>query len=289
MTLRTRSGPPGDGASSGASSGTPNGTPGKIIIIAGPHGAGKTTFARAFLPAEAGCTHFINADLIATGLSPFAPGTAISRAGRLMLEEIHTCVRRGESFAFESTLSGLGYTHLIWQWQKAGYRVHLYFLSLFSADLAVARVEERARQGGHAIAEEIVRRQFAAGLHNFTRYYRTSADAWVLYDTSWEEPVFLELGENPTQSVIRRWPAAAWKHRLATEHAYAPLWRSEAYTDLALASDKDIAASHIALQRAARAARQTAIQTDTALLVKRKSGKIVRLTANRLKKQYDIF
>ena len=208
----------------------------------------------------------------------------------MMLEEIHACVRRGESFAFESTLSGLGYTQLIWQWQKAGYRVHLYFLSLFSADLAVARVEERARQGGHAIAEEIVRRQFAAGLHNFTRYYRASADAWVVYDTSWEQPVFLELGENPTQSVIRRWPAAAWKHRLATEHVCAPpLWRSEVYTDLAQASDKDIAASRLALQRAAQAARQTAIQTNTALLVKRKNGKIVRLTASRLKKQYDIF
>ncbi|MDR3086919.1 MAG: Zeta toxin family protein, partial [Azoarcus sp.] len=79
----------------------------RIIIIASPHGAGKTTFARAFLPAEVACTRFINADMIAAGLSPFAPESAISRAGRLMLEEIHACVHRGESFAFESTLSGL--------------------------------------------------------------------------------------------------------------------------------------------------------------------------------------
>ncbi len=45
----------------------------KIIIIAGPNGAGKTTFAREFLPNEANCPIFINADLIASGLAPFAP------------------------------------------------------------------------------------------------------------------------------------------------------------------------------------------------------------------------
>ncbi|MCU0756975.1 MAG: hypothetical protein MUE46_18005 [Xanthomonadales bacterium] len=78
----------------------------KIIIIAGPNGAGKTTFARAFLPREAQCPRFINADLIAAGLAPFAPETAAIRAGRLMLEEIAACARRGESFAFETTLAG---------------------------------------------------------------------------------------------------------------------------------------------------------------------------------------
>jgi predicted ABC-type ATPase len=81
----------------------------KIIIIAGPNGAGKTTFARSFLPAEAQCNRFINADLIAAGLSPFAPEAAALRAGRLMLEEIANCVRRGENFAFETTLSGRAY------------------------------------------------------------------------------------------------------------------------------------------------------------------------------------
>jgi predicted ABC-type ATPase len=80
----------------------------KIIIIAGPNGAGKTTFARSFLPEEAQCPRFLNADLIAAGLSPFAPDAAAIHAGRLMLQEIAACARRGESFAFETTLSGLG-------------------------------------------------------------------------------------------------------------------------------------------------------------------------------------
>lgn len=88
----------------------------RIIIIAGPNGAGKTTFARSFLPAEAHLPRFINADLIAAGLAPFAPETAAIRAARLMLEEIGQCARRRESFAFETTLSGLAYLRHIRQW-----------------------------------------------------------------------------------------------------------------------------------------------------------------------------
>lgn len=100
----------------------------RIIIIAGPNGAGKTTFARAFLPQEAQCPHFINADLIAAGLSPFAPEAAAIKAGRLMLEEITGCVQRGESFAFETTLAGLGYRSRIDHWRSLGYYVSLFFL-----------------------------------------------------------------------------------------------------------------------------------------------------------------
>lgn len=84
----------------------------KIIIIAGPNGAGKTTFAEEFLPKEAGCSTFVNADLIAAGLAPFEPERAAFRAGRLMLEEIYHYSRKGESFAFETTLSGRGYAGL---------------------------------------------------------------------------------------------------------------------------------------------------------------------------------
>jgi predicted ABC-type ATPase len=87
----------------------------KIIIIAGPNGAGKTTFARSFLPNEAHCERFINADLIAAGLSPFAPEQAAIKAGRLMLQEIDDCVRKGESFAFETTLAGRVYAGRIAQ------------------------------------------------------------------------------------------------------------------------------------------------------------------------------
>ena len=139
----------------------------KIIIIAGPNGAGKTTFAQKFLPAEAKTLRFINADLIAAGLAPFNPESVAVKAGRLMLEEIDKCVNAGQNFAFETTLSGLAYLHKIKIWQSLGYQVKLWFLSLPSADIAVSRVAIRVSQGGHNIPEQIIRRRFKAGLHNF--------------------------------------------------------------------------------------------------------------------------
>lgn len=156
----------------------------RVIIIAGPNGAGKTTFAREFLPNEAGCPIFINADLIAAGLAPFAPESAALRAGRLMLEEIRRHVAAGESFAIETTLAGHNYLRSIREWQALGYRVKLIFLTLHSADEAVARVAERVRQGGHDIAEVTIRRRFDAGLRNFDLHYRDLVDAWVVYDNS---------------------------------------------------------------------------------------------------------
>ena len=168
---------------------------GKIIIIAGPNGAGKTTFARSFLPAEAQLPRFINADLIAAGLAPFAPESAAIKAGRLMLQEIEQCARRGESFAFETTLSGLAYLRHIAAWRAQGYRVSLFFLALPDVDTAIARVAARVRQGGHDIPEAVIRRRFDAGWNNFHRDYKQAVDDWALYDNAGAEPVMLEWGE----------------------------------------------------------------------------------------------
>ncbi len=168
----------------------------KIIMIAGPNGAGKTTFARSFLPVEAQLPRFINADLIAAGLAPFAPETAALKAGRLMLEEIAQCARRGDSFAFETTLSGLGYLRHIAGWRAQGYRVSLFFLTLPNAETAIARVAARVRQGGHDIPEPVIRRRFVMGWNNFQRRYKQAVDDWALYDNAGAEPVMLEWGEN---------------------------------------------------------------------------------------------
>jgi predicted ABC-type ATPase len=168
----------------------------KIIIIAGPNGAGKTTFARSFLPAEAQLLRFINADVIAARLAPSAPETAAIKAGRLMLEEIEQCARRGESFAFETTLSGLSYLRLIAGWRAQGYRVSLFFLRLPNAETAIARVAARVRQGGHDIPEPVIRRRFDTGWNNLQRHYKQIVDDWALYDNAGAEPVMLEWGEN---------------------------------------------------------------------------------------------
>jgi len=168
---------------------------GKILIIAGPNGAGKTTFAQDFLPQEASCPQFVNADLIAAGLSPFVPELAAVRAGRLMLQTIFVLARSGQSFAFETTLAGLSYLRHIRRWQEDGYHVTLFYLKLPSPEMAIARVAERVRQGGHNVPEAVIRRRFVAGWKNFEGLYRDVVDAWVLYDNAGKAPRMMDWGE----------------------------------------------------------------------------------------------
>jgi predicted ABC-type ATPase len=160
----------------------------RIIILAGPNGAGKTTFAREYLLKEAHCPDFVNVDLIAAGLSPFDPGRAAIRAGRIMLSEIQRRVRKGDSFAFETTLSGHVYARLIPEWRSAGYRVKLIFLSLPNPEIAIARVAARVAQGGHDVTSNVVRRRFESGLRNFQDIYMELVDKWEWYDNSGNMP-----------------------------------------------------------------------------------------------------
>lgn len=166
----------------------------KVIIIAGPNGAGKTTFAKSFLVAEAQCPQFINADLIAAGLSPFAPETAALWAGQLMLQKIARCEALGDSFAIETTLAGRSYLPKIRRWRDSGYRVELFFLMLRDVETAIQRVAERVRQGGHNIPEPVIRRRFELGLRNFQSLFRPEVDLWTLFDNTGEEPLLLDKG-----------------------------------------------------------------------------------------------
>jgi predicted ABC-type ATPase len=168
----------------------------RVIIIAGPNGAGKTTFAKEFLPREGVCTHFVNADLIAAGLSPFDPDAATPEAGRLMVELIRQYVHRRENFAIESTLSGHRYARLIPQWQKSGYRVELIYLRLRSMRLALARVAARVAHGGHSVKSNVVRRRYKTGWENFQTVYRGLVDYWELHDNSGKRPRLIEKGES---------------------------------------------------------------------------------------------
>ena len=168
----------------------------RIIIIAGPNGAGKTTFAREYLLKEANCPDFVNVDLIAAGLSPFDPDRAAIRAGRLMLSEIERRIRKGESFAFETTLSGHLYARWIPRWRKAGYRVKLIFLSLPNPEMAIARVKTRVDQGGHNVPSAVVRRRFDSGLRNFQDVYKNLVDKWEWYDNSGSVPKLISEGGN---------------------------------------------------------------------------------------------
>jgi predicted ABC-type ATPase len=117
------------------------------------------------------------------------------RAGKLMLSEMNRCETAGESFAFETTLSGRSFARRIPEWQAIGYRVSLIFLSLRSARLAIARVKARVAQGGHHVPAKIVRHRFRNGLQNFELIYRPLVDDWELYDNSGNRPVLLTKGE----------------------------------------------------------------------------------------------
>jgi predicted ABC-type ATPase len=146
------------------------------------------------LPFEAGCPLFVNADLIAAGLSPFDPDAAAFRAGRLMIEEIDRYAAAGESFSFETTLAGHTYIRRVRSWRASGYVVKVLFLSLRSPEEAIVRVERRVQQGGHHVPPDVVRRRFVAGMKNFMDVYRFEADYWRLFDNSGPSPVLLSQG-----------------------------------------------------------------------------------------------
>jgi predicted ABC-type ATPase len=167
----------------------------KCYILAGPNGAGKTTFANEFLPIEAECLNFVNADLIANGLSPFQPTKMAIEAGRLMIERIRECVRKNESFAFETTLSGKGYYRKIIEWKKQGYEIILYFFKLPSVEFAIARVNHRVSKGGHDVPEKDIRRRFVRSWENFNMLYKPLVDSWAIFDTSGDTPVLLDQSE----------------------------------------------------------------------------------------------
>ena len=154
-----------------------------IYLIAGCNGAGKTTFAREFLPYEVKCLNFLNADLIAQGLSPLNTSAAAIKAGRLLLAEFRAFVAGRKTFAFESTLSGKTYLGLLKQAQRKGFRIHLHYLWLPNPAVAIARVHERVKKGGHNVLVADIRRRFGRSLKHFTLNYAPLADRWAVWDS----------------------------------------------------------------------------------------------------------
>lgn len=170
-------------------------------IIAGPNGAGKTTFALEFLPHMVGCRRFINADMIAAGLSPLAPERELRAASRLFLQEIRQAQAIREDFGFETTLSGLGYLKLIRELRAACWRIDLIYLALPSAQLSQLRVAERVAHGGHDIPLSDIIRRFPRSLANLRHRYAPLADATACYLNDGPEPtlVFSQYLGGPAQ------------------------------------------------------------------------------------------
>ena len=168
----------------------------EIFVLGGPNGAGKSTTATVLLPERLSIDHFVNADLIAQGMSPFAPEKSAFLAGRLMLARIHQLRDRGDSFAFETTLATRSYVRFLRDARARGYIVHLVYIWLSSVDLAHSRIAARVQQGGHDVPAETVERRYWRGLRNFFDLYRPLADTWALCDNSGEELVVVARGRH---------------------------------------------------------------------------------------------
>lgn len=159
-----------------------------LFIIAGPNGAGKTTYARDYLPQEMRCREFVNADLIAAGLSPFAPDQVAFEAGRIMLKRLRELFARREDFSFETTLTGFGYVNFLREMKVAGYRIRLDFLWIPDLNITLNRVRQRVKKGGHNIPDEVQQRRFGKGLRLLLEHYRPHLDYWRIFDNTGMNP-----------------------------------------------------------------------------------------------------
>jgi predicted ABC-type ATPase len=169
-----------------------------IVIIAGPNGAGKSTSAPALLDKALHIKHFVNADAIAAGLSAFAPEKAAIQAGKAMLKRLRNLAETNENFAFETTLATRSFAPWISELRQKGYTFHLFFMILESPELAVQRVRERVRLGGHNVPLDTIHRRFKNGLANYFNLYQPIADFWQMYDNSGIScplPVAQKLGD----------------------------------------------------------------------------------------------
>lgn len=167
-------------------------------IIAGPNGAGKTTFALTYLRQFPDAQAFVNADLIAAGLSPLAPQQQERAASRLMLREINSHIRARQSFAFETTLSGRDYLRLIDRLRAEGWRVELIYLALPSVQLSILRVAERVAHGGHNVPLSVLRRRFPRSIRLLLESYAPAVDHALCNMNAGTQPVpvFSQTGPN---------------------------------------------------------------------------------------------
>lgn len=159
-----------------------------VYVIAGPNGAGKTTFANRYLPRIVECRTFVNADLIAQGLSPYDADAVAVEAGKLFLRRINELAAKRVDFAFETTLSGRSYLRLFRELKAAGYTVHLIFLWIPVVELSLERIAVRVSKGGHDIPSEVVRRRFNRSMHNLLHVYRGLCDDIVIFDNQGDSP-----------------------------------------------------------------------------------------------------
>ncbi|QOJ24111.1 MAG: hypothetical protein HRU78_11060 [Gammaproteobacteria bacterium] len=171
-------------------------------IIADPNGAGKTTFALEYLSKVADCAHFVNADLIAAGLSPLVPERELIAASRIFLNEIEKNISRQENFAFETTLSGRSYLRLINRLQRDGWRVELIYLALSSIKISEMRVAERVAHGGHNIPLRDIERRFPRSPGNLFQVFSHKVDRCTCFMNDGESPILVFEQKGDSRDIL---------------------------------------------------------------------------------------
>jgi predicted ABC-type ATPase len=164
-----------------------------LYIIAGPNGVGKTTFADSYLPDEAKQLEFVNADLIARGLSPYDPDSVTVDAGRIALKRIRELIAQRKGFTWETTMSGRSAARWLRQAGEAGYHRKAYFLWVPDPEILIRRIRQRVAEGGHDIAEALSKRRFLKTIQNFFGIYRHLVDDWKLYENDLPAPRLLAV------------------------------------------------------------------------------------------------
>ncbi len=154
-----------------------------ISIIAGPNGSGKSTVAEILLQ-QGKIENFINADILAKGLNSLNPDRVSVEAGRLMLNVINECLDNKDSFSFETTLSGLLWKKFILNAKNLGYDVNIYFVIVDTKEMAINRVKERVRKGGHSIPDETIIRRYSRSINMFKNVYSKISDRWWIFDNT---------------------------------------------------------------------------------------------------------
>jgi len=175
-----------------------------VYIVAGPNGSGKTTFAKTFLPEYAKCDRFINADLIAAGLSPFSPQQAAIKSGKLVLGQIKEYSDNDINFGFETTMSGVTYLKYFKMLKEKGYKINIFFLWIPDSQLGIARVKDRVMRGGHNVPVEDIKRRFKRSIEKFFKSYRLLADKWILFNNAEAKPRIIARKQNAHIDIVEQ-------------------------------------------------------------------------------------
>jgi predicted ABC-type ATPase len=156
----------------------------QVAVLGGINGAGKTTASQCVLRDALKIPVFTNADAIARGLNAFDPESEAMKAGRVMLEHMRAMAAARGSFAFETTLAARTYARWLGELKREGYAVHLFYYWLESADMAISRVADRVKSGGHFVPDDTIRRRYSRSVRNFLELYRPLVTTWQVFDNS---------------------------------------------------------------------------------------------------------